>query len=173
MHLHRSTRPFQTAQGFTEVDMNTAKIRRHGLSLNAELGWLGALSEFVRYLCSGTENITLTELAIHELATNAIRHGKANRLRVDFEGSDTGWKLVLSDDGKVFDPSARAPRRFRGLREHGYGLGILQRVLERDRNLQFTYRRLGVWNHLEFHFQQQPLMVRPAPQASVDVFGWL
>ena len=60
--------------------MNTpSKIRRHGLSLNAELGWLGALSEFVRFLCIGTENITLTELAIHELATNAIRHGKASR----------------------------------------------------------------------------------------------
>ena len=154
--------------------MNTAtKIRRHGLSLNAELGWLGALSEFVRFLCTGTENSTLTELAIHELATNAIRHGKASRLRVDFEGKDGSWKLVLSDDGKCFDPMARVPRAFRGLREHGYGIGILHRVLERDPALQFVYRRLGAWNYLEFHFRQQPVMPLPSAQASVDVFGWL
>ena len=116
---------------------------------------------------------TLTELAIHELATNAIRHGKASRLRVDFEGKDGSWKLVLSDDGECFDPMARVPRAFRGLREHGYGIGILHRVLERDLDLQFVYRRLGAWNYLEFHFRQQPMMPRLAPQASVDVFGWL
>ena len=126
----------------------------------------------MRFLCVGTENITLTELAIHELATNAIRHGKANRLRVDFEGDGERWKLVISDDGAPFDPSGQLPRPFQGLREHGYGINILHRVLERDPALQFVYRRFGVWNHLEFHFQQQPV-IRIAPHASVDVFGWL
>lgn len=154
----------------------TQVTRKHGMSIAAQLGWLADMNAFVGYLCTGTAHPTLMQLAVHELAANAIRHGRASRIRLDFDGTDAGWRLVLSDDGGAFDPMARAPRALGELREGGYGISIVQRVLAGDPSVQFAFRRMGAWNHYEFrhHFPASALEVQPgAPRSGVDVMGWL
>lgn len=61
---------------------------------------------------------------MREGATNAIRHGHAEKLLVQVEGTPTTLRVSLQDDGSGFDPKQTRPRT------HG-----LQGMLERTRAL--------------------------------------
>jgi anti-sigma regulatory factor (Ser/Thr protein kinase) len=149
-------------------------MKERGISVDASTQWLGALGEFVSYLCVGTDQPVLLELTINELATNAMRHGSASRCRLDYSASKEGWKMTLSDDGLLYDPLARVPNPMGKLREHGYGLAIINAVLEREPNLRFEYRRHGVWNHFDVYFDprgKQFVLQPPIAQFRADMYA--
>ena len=61
---------------------------------------------------------------IRELVSNAIRHGKANVIRIDGELQDDGLLFSVADDGCGFDPDSAA-----GANEGHFGIeGIRERV---------------------------------------------
>src|SRR5712691_654964 len=61
---------------------------------------------------------------VREAVTNAVRHGSANVVRVDFSNGQ-GLHLRIEDDGVGFDPAAAHPNGFGlvGMRERAAALG--------------------------------------------------
>ncbi|WP_165227573.1 ATP-binding response regulator [Aquisphaera insulae] len=51
---------------------------------------------------------------IQEALTNALRHGKANRVRIELAEREGALHLLVEDDGRGFDPDAAMERAARG-----------------------------------------------------------
>jgi len=121
------------------VRNNTLKLR-----LPADTAELAALGVFVRDGCQRLPEPGLPEVALTELAVNAIVHGHASHLQLTLHDQDDGILITLEDDGAPFDPTL-APEQAAGeLREGGYGLLIVRRSASR-----ITYTRRGAWNCTE------------------------
>jgi signal transduction histidine kinase len=62
---------------------------------------------------------------IRELATNAVRHGKARHVAVTGAMDDDGLSFTVTDDGEGFNPATRP-----GLPEGHFGLqGVTERAI--------------------------------------------
>ena len=61
---------------------------------------------------------------VREAVTNAVRHGSASVVRVDFSNGQ-GLRLRIEDDGVGFDPAEAHPNGFGlvGMRERAAALG--------------------------------------------------
>jgi anti-sigma regulatory factor (Ser/Thr protein kinase) len=111
------------------------------LTLPARTDSLEPLSDFLR--AWGLD--ILEELAVSELVTNATVHGRARCFRVRI---DSRCKQVwLLDDGVPFNPLEGPVRPMGEMREGGYGMAIVHKVVRGMR-----YRRKGSWNCLTLEF---------------------
>jgi anti-sigma regulatory factor (Ser/Thr protein kinase) len=117
------------------------------LQLPADTAQLARLGTFVRAACSRLPQPGLPEVAVTELAANAIRHGGASRLQVQVTEQHGAYLLLFEDDGAAFDPT-RAPSLPAGeLREGGYGLVIVRRSTR-----LVEYRRRDPWNQVALRY---------------------
>jgi len=73
--------------------------------------------------------------AVTEAAANAIRHGSPegarNHIRVSFHLDRRALIIDIEDQGKGFDPQAVAELNVSELREDGYGLHMMRRLMDR------------------------------------------
>ncbi len=95
------------------------------------------------------------ELALTELVVNAVRHGQARHLTLRVHQAGAEVLATLTDDGQAFDPRQVAAGTAGELREHGYGLLIVQRCAR-----EWQYARV---NHLN---RQTLSLGAPAPLSS-------
>ena len=60
-----------------------------------------------------------------EALTNAVKHGRADHIRIDLRYDPQAFALSVSDDGCGFDAAAAAPDRFGlvGMRERAREIG--------------------------------------------------
>ena len=117
------------------------------LTFAAETAALADLGAFVRDACCAHPQVILLELAVTEIAVNAIKHGGASHCQLEvWEGAD-GLELLFSDDGAPFDLTAAAAKPMGELRESGYGAGIVQKAATQ---LRYAYR--DGWNTLALTF---------------------
>ncbi len=120
------------------VRNNTLKLR-----LPADTAELAALGVFVRDGCQRLPEPGLPEVALTELAVNAIaaRHAStcSSRCTTRTTASSSRWRTT-----RAVRPTL-APEQAAGeLREGGYGLLIVRRSASR-----ITYTRRGAWNCTE------------------------
>ncbi len=57
---------------------------------------------------------TVCYRVIQEALTNALRHGKANNVRIELTEQEDSLRLLVEDDGEGFDPEAAMERAARG-----------------------------------------------------------
>lgn len=85
----------------------------------------------------GESMVYAMNLAVEELFTNIVRHGRPSErdvsIRVDIEGSDLVIEII-DDDASPFDPTA-APavdvnRPLEDRREGGLGIHLIRRIMD-------------------------------------------
>lgn len=108
-----------------------------------------ALAAWMTASGASPRSITRAEIALEELALNALRHGGAPALEVEAGISEGICTLVLEDAGTPFDPSTAAlpahAASLDGDRVGGLGLALVRRNASALR-----YRRTEQGrNHLE------------------------
>ena len=117
------------------------------LQLPADTVHLASLGSFVRDACHRLPHPGLAEVAVTELAANAIRHGQAQNMIVLVRGIDDGYVVTFEDDGLPFDPTLAPELPAGELREGGYGLLIVRRSAA-----AFHYLRRKAWNSTELNY---------------------
>lgn len=117
------------------------------LELSADTSQLASLGIFVKGACSRLPRPGLPEVAVTELAANAIRHGGAAHLSIQVAEQEGGYLLTFEDDGAPFDPTVVSLLPAGELREGGYGLMIVRRS-----TAHVQYRRRGHWNSLDLYY---------------------
>lgn len=117
------------------------------LHLPADTAQLAALGTFIRDACHDLDQPGLPELAVTELAVNAIVHGGARHLLAIVRRVPGGCLVTLEDDGRAFDPTAQEEKVAGELREGGYGLLIVRRSAS-----ELHYRRRFDWNSIELTY---------------------
>ena len=113
----------------------------------SELSQLTALRSFLDTACrrawgvdADDERLCQLELAVHEAATNIIRHayqgqpGKPIHLLVETDGETA--RVTLSHYGRDFDPDAVPAPDFEGNRFGGFGLYLIGQLVD-----EVTYTR--------------------------------
>ena len=119
-------------------------MKRHKkleLEISSRLDELPKARDFVRKFCcrhaqaSLDENdICQLELAVHEAATNIIRHAYGNRIdqRIVIEAHWLNDKLIffLNDWGQSFDRSSVPPQVLDDTTETGLGLYMIDRCVD-------------------------------------------
>lgn len=118
------------------------------LELPADTSQLAALGTFVKDACSRLPRPGLPELAVTELAANAILHGGARHMTVQAAEQEDGYLLTFEDDGNPFDPTQTPLLPAGELREGGYGLMIVRRSTDR-----VQYRRRAAWNSIDLYYE--------------------
>ncbi|WP_425145205.1 ATP-binding SpoIIE family protein phosphatase [Deinococcus sp.] len=121
------------------------------LQLPADTAHLASLGAFVRDACHRLPHPGLPELAVTELAANAIKHGQARNIIVLVRGIDDGYLITFEDDGLPFDPTLAPELPAGELREGGYGLVIVRRSAH-----TVHYLRRKAWNSTELHYPSGP-----------------
>lgn len=88
------------------------------------------------------EDRTLLASAVRELASNAVRHGRATRVGIHLSLDSGIWSLVVKDDGTGFDATrATAGRGLQHLRERVQALeGSLQTEAEPTSGVRVSLR---------------------------------
>ncbi len=81
-------------------------------------------------------------LFVDEALSNALRHGKAERVVLKLRRGPDKLSVALQDDGRPFNPLSPPPLAAGG--ENGYGLKLMKGLFKNIR-----YRRLGGDNLLE------------------------
>jgi serine/threonine-protein kinase RsbW len=109
-------------------------------TFSSDLGQLAALRGLVRRACeqawggAGAEALDDLELAVQEAATNIIRHaylGKGGQpVEVVVEAGPDAVCVVLAHRGASFDPARVPPPSFDGSRAGGFGVYIIQRLVD-------------------------------------------
>lgn len=98
-----------------------------------ELHRLVAIRDLVRAVATdvGEADVAALELAVHEVAVNVLRHARATEpLLVSVERTAASLHAEIVDDGVAF-ALEDAPRLPAGeLREHGYGLLLVDRLVD-------------------------------------------
>jgi serine/threonine-protein kinase RsbW len=92
--------------------------------------------------------INRLEVILEELISNVVRHSAgAVQLSVAAELTDDGVELILTDDGRPFDPTAQAaPKAFTTLEEAtpgGLGIAMVRRL-----STSFGYSRVDGCNRV-------------------------
>jgi anti-sigma regulatory factor (Ser/Thr protein kinase) len=118
------------------------------MEFRASTEHLESLGAFIRQYCAESEAIILVELAINEIAVNAIRHGQARHCCVSVNRQSSWLTVIFEDDGVAFNPLEQETLPSGELREHGYGMLLIQ-VAQRE----MRYHRRAEWNVLEIDFQ--------------------
>jgi len=118
------------------------------LELRADTSELSTLGTFIKDACSRLPRPGLPELAVTELAANAILHGGAQHMSVQIAEEEAGYLLTFEDDGEFFDPTQATLLPPGELREGGYGLMIVQRSTDR-----VQYRRRAAWNSTDLYYR--------------------
>ena len=98
------------------------------LQVPADTASLAQLGEFTQRHCARSSQVVLIDLAITELATNAIRHGRARTIRLEVDDAGDEYRLTFEDDGEPFDVASAVPQPTGELREGGYGLALVRRI---------------------------------------------
>lgn len=115
---------------------------------NASTEHLESLGAFVQQHCADAESIILVELAINEIAVNAIAHGQARQCCVSVNRQSSWLTVTFEDDGVAFNPLEQGLLPSGELREHGYGMLLIQAARR-----EMRYSRRAEWNVLEIDFQ--------------------
>jgi serine/threonine-protein kinase RsbW len=108
---------------------------------SSDLGQLAALRGFVRSACEqawagrgGETALDELELALQEAATNVIRHAYQGQggqpIEVAVEAGPDSVSVLLSHRGKSFDPGRVPPPSFDGSRFGGFGVYIIQQLVD-------------------------------------------
>ena len=117
------------------------------LHLAADTSQLASLGGFVRGACQQMAEPGLPEVAVTELAVNAIVHGGATHMLVLVRALEDGYLVTFEDDGAPFNPAQQAELPAGELREGGYGLLIVRRSAS-----DMHYRRRRDWNSTELTY---------------------
>jgi serine/threonine-protein kinase RsbW len=104
------------------------------------LAQLAAMRGFVLAECGrawttqGEESLDQLLLAVHEAATNIIRHGYADDagrpIRLVLEIESDRAHLWFSYPGRHFDPEQVAPPAFDGTRDGGFGVYLIRQLVD-------------------------------------------
>ena len=74
------------------------------------------------------------ELAVGEAVTNIIRHAYDNQpgheIHLSLTIDDTKFRLRIIDFGRKFDPADQPPPDLDALREGGYGIYLMKKVMD-------------------------------------------
>jgi hypothetical protein len=131
-----------------QPEPQTAPLPGHRrLEVAADTSQLSPLGLFVRDVCTRLPRPGLPEVAITELAANAIRHGGAAHLTLQITEQEGGYLLTFEDDGNPFDPTLTPLLPAGELREGGYGLMIVRRSTS-----SVEYQQRGGWNSVKLYY---------------------
>jgi serine/threonine-protein kinase RsbW len=114
------------------------------IDIRSDLRELRRAREFVDAFCReapgspmGPDSISALELAVHEAASNIIKHAYHGRsdewIHIDLEAFPGQVSIRLRHLGDVFEPSAVPPPAFDGSRESGFGTYIISRSVDEVR----------------------------------------
>jgi serine/threonine-protein kinase RsbW len=121
--------------GDTRQELSIPSDERHVRVVRARL------RGFCRDLSFSRKELEELELALHEACVNAIRHarpaGGATELSVRFLKERDGITIEVRDGGSGFDAATVDAPGPEDLRENGYGIFIIRRIVDR-----FETRRL-------------------------------
>ncbi|PYE49901.1 ATP-binding protein [Deinococcus yavapaiensis] len=118
------------------------------LQVPADTAFLAQLGEFTQRHCARSSQVVLIDLAVTELATNAIRHGRARTLRLAVDDRGDEYCLTFEDDGEPFDSVSAEAQPTGELREGGYGLPLVRRISK-----AMTYERRDGLNAVRLVFE--------------------
>lgn len=104
------------------------------------------------------------ELALTELVVNAVRHGGAGDFGLMVHPSGDDLLVTLIDDGAAFDPTTQALQSPGELREHGYGLLIIQRS-----SRGWFHARDGRRNRNSLRFRRPQLTATHEGEQTMDI----
>lgn len=144
-------------QGWQPVDL--ARVVRAGLAPWLEAGRTIRLSGSGRIQVSPAQTQALV-LALHELATNAMRHGALSR-----QGGEAEITWSLGEDGVAsleWRESGGPPVRAPGHERRGFGMRLLERGLAHDlgpgAEVRLRFPEEGVEAQMRFRVGQPSLM---------------
>jgi len=128
-------------------DLTSVAVRalaRATIEIRSDLQELRRARAFVREFCREVpgspldpDSVGALELAVHEAATNIIKHayhGRADRwIHLDGEAFPGHVSIRLHHTGDPFEPAAVPPPAFDGSRESGFGAYIISRSVDEVR----------------------------------------
>jgi phosphoserine phosphatase RsbU/P len=111
------------------------------IDIRSDLRELRRAREFVSAFCRtvpgtplGLDSVSALELAVHEAASNIIKHAYHGRtdewIHVDGEAFPGQVSIRLHHRGEPFEPGAVPPPAFDGSRESGFGTYIISRSVD-------------------------------------------
>ncbi len=118
-------------------------------------GQLERVRDFVHEIClqapGDAKRLSIQlELAVHEIFCNLLEHGLPGpfkkEVRIEGELSEEGVYLTVSDQGISFDSSQRIDSSLARDQESGFGLLIIQHIV--DKISYFPKDQEDSWNHL-------------------------
>jgi len=113
------------------------------MEILSRLDLLPGARRFVRNFCQTDirggvtrESLWQLELAVHEVATNIIRHAYENRtdqpILIEIEGFEERITVHLNHWGKSFtQPESIRPPVLDGTAKHGFGLYLIEQCVDR------------------------------------------
>lgn len=123
------------------------EVRREFASDAAQLAELrGLVRDSCRAAWAGApeETVGHVELAVQEAATNILRHayaGAPGPIRLELAAGPDRLDVLLTHDGRDFDPTAVPPPAFDGSRAGGFGVYLIHTCMDRVTYLHGDGRR--------------------------------
>jgi anti-sigma regulatory factor (Ser/Thr protein kinase) len=107
----------------------------------SELPHLAAMRRFVGDCCREAwaddvppEVLDQIHLALQEAAANVVFHAYGNEpgqpIRLEVAIDEDAMELVLTHDGKDFDPAAVPPPKYDGSRTGGFGVHLIRQLMD-------------------------------------------
>ena len=142
---------------------STLEIRPESGEIGRALSWLEAQAEqahlpmrAVFALNLGLDE-TLANIVMHGFAQGPEKHrepgGSEPVVRIECANTDTGFDLVVRDNGVAFDPTAQQPGALAESLEDatlgGHGLRLMRHFLH-----EIRYERTAGWNILHMHMRR-------------------
>jgi serine/threonine-protein kinase RsbW len=130
----------------------------------ADLAHLARLGAWVResadHAVPGDQDMAWrVELAVHEVATNIVRHAygptPTGDIEADISCAGDDLVVVLRDRGRSFEPERVTPPDPDHPRVGGYGLTLIDRLAD-----EVDYQRLDGGNHWRLTFRPHPDQTR-------------
>lgn len=144
--IRQAVAAFSGSQRLTD-DLTSVAVRalaRAELEIRSDLHELRRAREFVRMFCRdapgsplAAESVNALELAVHEAASNIIKHAYGGRtdqwIHLGGEAFPGQVSIRLRHMGVPFEPSTAPPPAFDGSRESGFGAYIISRSVDEVR----------------------------------------
>ncbi|MDP8228437.1 MAG: SpoIIE family protein phosphatase, partial [Candidatus Electryoneaceae bacterium] len=118
-----------------------AGLAHSELDVSSDLQDLATIREFVHRFCQdymrdklSEDEIVLIELAVHETASNVMRHAydndPDNRIQVEVFAYPNRLMIRFYHTGKTFDPEKVVAPSFDGSRDGGFGMYIISQCMD-------------------------------------------
>jgi serine/threonine-protein kinase RsbW len=130
-----------------KIEERKLPLARQQIEIPSNLGELAQARNFVHDFCRSIPGAALAEecaeefdLAVNEGLSNIIRHAYRNRpdqrIQIGAEAFADRVIFRLHHLGESFDPAAVPPPDFSGLREDGFGVYMIARLVDEVRYLR-------------------------------------